>query len=436
MKKRLSVFLLILALLLAGCEVRKTSGRETDAEPPIPALSTPAVPVRDDTDEDVPPSPVTEAPTTAETTEAAAASEEFSVDPNDAELTAYFEENPAFTQIAGPNCDPSILAVVCSAPYLEGLPAPTATWNEGEYDRLILCPRWIGSMADVWQINRTWEGDEEEAQWDGPIYTALCEAGDCYSAALDRPEGGALWAVSITVPEYAYGSLELNYNGRYGTLAREFVMDNSAAINAAAHTMDPYLAELLADWIGPDPFYAFLREAYRSNKDPWAAIQNYCTTLLDYGDGAAYTASQGEMDGDTYYMEAAMLRESYDPGEGSVADRAEGQARRYAEIGNKEGILGIDWDKNDPLYFDLKGLTVYNPTLLAREVAVTVNGVEVGTYALTEGDLVTLLDVSVSEIPADTAIRIELRVTKSRGEPSAAILEVWPGVGGNISGSR
>ena len=437
MKQRLLVCLLILALLLAGCGVRGGAEAETKAEVPIPALSTPAVQERDDTDEDVP-APGTETPTATAATEAPAlaeATESFQADPNDPELTNYFEENPAFTRIAGPNCDPSILAVICNAPNLDGVPAATATWNEGEYDQLILCPRWIGSMVDVWEISRSWNG-EEEVQLEGPVYSALCEAGDCYAAALDRPEGGSRFAVSVTVPEYAYGYLELNYNGRYGTLAREFVMDNSAAINAAAQTMDPYMAQLLADWIGPDPFYAFLRSAYRSNIDPWAAMQKYCTTLLDYGDGAAYTASQGEMEGDTYRMEAAMLREGYDPGEGSIADRAEGQAKRYAEIGNQEGILGIDRDKNDPLYFELKGLTVYNPTLLAQEVEVKVNGIDAGTYALNEGDLITLLDVQVEEIPADTAIKIEVRITKSRGEPSAAILELWPGVGGNISGSR
>ena len=157
---------------------------------------------------------------------------------------------------------------------------------------------------------------------------------------------------------------------------------------------------------------------------------------LDFGDSAAYTVCQGEMDGDSYRLQAARLREGYDPGAGSIAERTAAQAARYAEIGNAGGILAEGHTEGETLYFDLNGLTIFNPTLLAREVTITVNGIETGTYDLTEGDFITLLDVCAGELPADVPIQVEIKVTDSRGDPNAAILEAWPGVGGNISGAR
>lgn len=434
MKKTILVCLLILALLLGGCATEGGVVSGTEEKPTVPTLASPAVPEGSDTDEELPASS-TEAAEPASTEPLRTEPEHW--DPEDGELSAYFDENPAFTAIAGPNCDPSILAVLYNDPFADGEPKPTVVWNEGEFDRLVICPRWIGSMIDVWQIERSLEDGEETERLEGPVYTAVCESGDSYGAALERPDAAAKWAVSVTVPEFGNAYLELNYNGRYGTPAYEYLTDNSAAINAAAQTMDPAYAEIAANELGEDFFYAFLRAAFRSGKDLWAAIEQYCSPIGDYGDGAAYTQCECEMEGDTCRMDAAQLREGYDPGsDGSVADRAEAQAQRYAEIGNAEGILGIDPERNEALYFDLKGITVYNPTLLAQEVQITVNGEDAGTFSLTEGDFVTLLDLGLEKLPADTAIRVEARVTRSRGPAEAAILELWPGLGGNISGSR
>ncbi len=437
MKKQLIVCLLILALCLGGCAIEKTPGPGTASEPTVPTPSVPVGTETKDTDEDLNSptreAPSTEAPTAETPTESAA--EPRNPESERSELADNFQENPAFTRIAGPNCDPSILAVIYNEPFVNGEAATSALWVDGEYDRLVLCPRYVGSMIDVWRISHSEDGGEETTL-EGPVYYAVCEEEDCYGAALERPEGEAKWAVSVTVPEYAYACLELNYNGRYGTPAYEYLTDQSAVINAAAQTMDPLIAKDLAESFGEDPFYAFLRTALRSRKDPWAAMQQYCSPLGDYGDAAAYTVCQGEMEGDTYYLEAARLRESYDPGEGSPAERAEAQAKRFAEIGNRDGILGVDASRTETPYFELLGLTVYNPTLRAAEVSVRVNGQDAGTYPLTEGDFVTLLDVKAERIPADTAIRIEITVTDSRGDPNAALLEVWPGIGGNISGAR
>lgn len=434
MTKRLLACLLLFVLLLGACSAEKPRTSDTEQAPTAPTLSKPTLDSLDDTEEEVRP-PVTEA-AEPESTEVPHTEPE-RWDPDEAEVTAYFEENPAFTAIAGQNCDPSILAVLYNEPYVDGELKPTAIWNEGEYDRLVIIPRYVGSVVDAWRIE--WGVDGEDEAWflDGPVYSAFCEAGDSYGAALERPDAAPRWALTVTVPEFADGHMELAYNGRYGTPAYEYLMDNSAAINAAAQTMDPMYAELAANYVGEDFFYAFLRAAFRGGKDPWAAIDQYCSPIGDLGDAAAYTKCECEMDGNTCRMDAARLREGYDPGSDcSVADRAEAQAQRYAEIGNRDGILGIDPELNEALYFDLKGLTVYNPTLLAQEVSVTVNGEDAGTFPLTEGDFVTLLDISMEQLPADTAVRVEVRVTRSRGAADAAILELWPGLGGNISGAR
>ena len=224
------------------------------------------------------------------------------------------------------------------------------------------------------------------------------------------------------------------YNGRYGTYAYEY-LTNNAVLNDTMR-IDPGIAVEVTNIVGEDAFCALLRTAARMGRDPWAVMERYCSPLGDIGDSAAYTVCQGEMDGDTYYLEVARLHENYDPGDGSIAERAAAQAARYAEIGNEQGILGPERDGGEALYFDLDGITVYNPTLLAREVTVKVNGIETGTYDLTEGDFVTLLDICAGELPADVPIQVEIRVTESRGDPKAAILEVWPGIGGNISGAR
>lgn len=437
MKRRVLACLLILALLFAGCAAQKTPSSETGAMPVTNAPSEPLTTETADTEENIvltteAPEPLTTEPVVTESTEPTPPVTE----PEVTEPAPELSENPAFTELAGPNCDPAILAVLYNAPFVDGDPIQTEVWNEGEYDRLVICPRWIGSEVTAWQILYAQDEDGEFEYLEGPIYSSVCEAGSCIGAALDRPEGGPAWALSVTAPDGSAANFELSYNGRYGTYAYEYLTDNSSTLAEDSLSIEPEVAEVLIDDVGEDTFSAFLREAARQRKDPWAVMYRYCTNLSGcFGDSMAYTICQGDMDGDTYYLEAAFMHENYDPDEGSVAERAAWQAALYAEIGNDMGIHGPESDSTEPLYFELDGLTVINPTLLAQEVTITVNGIEIGAFELTEGDFVTFLNVSVEELPADTSIRIEVRVTESRGDPNAAILEVWPGVSGNISGA-
>ena len=432
MPKRIFVCLLILALLASGCTAQTRPSGESESGSPTLPPSAPVVTGRADTDEDL---PSTNTPTEASATEPRM-TEPTETEPAETEPPVSMVENTAFTGIAGSDCDASILGVLCNAPFVNGEPVQTEVWCEGEYDQLVICPRWVGSEVAAWQIVRWQDEEGENERLEGPVYTAVCEEGTCIGAALDRPEGGAAWAVSVTAPDGSNANYELYYNGRYGTLACEYLTDNAAGLNGEAERMDPTLVDEMTGQVGDDVFYSLLRAAARIRKDPWAVLERYCSPLCDFGDSAAYTVCQGEMEGDTYYLEAARLRENYDDASGSIAERTAHQAALYDEIGNEGGILGIDPTASEALYFDLNGLTVYNPTLLAQEVTITVNGIETGTYELTEGDFITLLDVCCGELPTDEPIRIELRVTESRGDPAAAILEVWPGVGGNISGAR
>jgi hypothetical protein len=429
MNRRILICILLAALTVTGCTAADTPSTTPPTAAPTTAITAPpeTVPPETAPSETPTPEPPATEPAEPEPTQTAAPV---------TEPSAGLAENPAFTAIAGPDCDDAILAVICSAPFAEDGPAPTETWNEGAYDQLRICPRWIGSEVSAWEIRRWQDEEGENERLEGPVYSYVCGENTCIAAALDRPEGAPAWAILVTAPDGATGSLVLAYNGRYGTLSREYLTADAAAFCEERLDAEAEYLCILETVVEEQALSALLRAAERMEKEPWVALRRFCSPLCDFGDAAAYTIFRGEMEGDTYYLETARMREGYDPCEGSIADRVAGQAQRYAEIGNAEGILGVDREAGEDLYFDLNGLTVYNPTLLAREVAVKVNGIEIGTYELTEGDFVTLLEICCGELPGDVPVQVEVRVTGSRGDPEAAILEVWPSVGGNVSGSR
>ena len=423
MKLRILICLLCLCLLTAGCAPRgavPTEGAVGFTATAAGTLSTETVLASVSTEE-------TSLPSTSVSTTAAEPSQTEALPPEG------LRENEAFTAIAG-DCDGAILGVLYNAPFVDGDPIPTAVWSEGEYDQLVIYPRYVGSEVCAWRI--VWTGEEGQTrELEGPVYSAICAQGDCFAAALDRPEGAASWVVTVKSPDGAEAGLELNYNGRYGTFAYEYLTDDAASPLRREY---PELEALygLETVLGAEELHAFLRAAVREKLDPWASMKRFCAPLADFGDSAAYTCWQGEMDGDTYELQAVRLRENYDPGEGSLEERAAAQARQYAEHGNEGGILGPDGTDGEALVLDLTGLTVYNPTLLAQKVRVRVNDEDVGVFDLTEGDFCTLLELNCTGLRADVPIRVTLHVEQSRGAAGAAILEVWPGIGGNISGAR
>ena len=418
------IVILILSLVLSACAGQRLPSDAPGSEAPnsdtLPAMS--VLPGEQ------PETAFSEAPVTAfsqqESTSATA-----EPDPKPGALT----ENTAFADLAGP-CDGSVLALLYNAPFADGEPAPSIVWNEGEYDQLVVYPRYVGSTVSVYRVSYDAEGKPELENT--PAYTAVCAQGDSIGAALDRPEGGPCWIVSVQAPNGAEAACELAYNGRYGTPAYEYLTDPSAS---SLYRQLPEPEELgdLEGVLGRDVLWSFLRAAARAGIDPWQAMTSYCAPYADMGDSAAYTLSACEMEGDTCRLEAVLLRENYDPGEGSLAERAAAQAALYEQIGNAGGILKPDAAEGEALYADLKGITVYNPTLLARTVSVTVNGTDAGTFQLTEGDFCTLLELDFAKLPADRPAEILVRVTEARGgDPSRAVLELWTALSGNISGAR
>lgn len=416
--------ILILTLILSACAGQRMPSEAPESETPnrntisadstLPGEQTEAV--------------MTDAPVTAFSHQQNVTSSAES-DPIPGTLT----ENTAFAHLAGP-CDGSVLAVLCNAPFADGDPAPSIVWNQGEYDQLVVCPRYVGSTVSAYRVSYDAEGKPELEN--APAYTAVCAEGDSIGAALDRPEGGPCWIVSVQAPNGAETACELVYNGRYGTPAYEYLTDPSAS-ELYRQLPEPEALGALEGVLGRDVLWSFLRASARAAIDPWQAMKRFCAPYADMGDSAAYTRSCCEMEGDTCRLEAVLLRENYDPGEGSLAERAAAQTALYEQIGSAGGILKPDAEEGEALYVDLKGLMVYNPTLLARTVSVTVNGADAGTFQLTEGDFCTLLDLDFTKLPADRPVEILVRVTQAKGDdPSRAVLELWTNLSGNISGAR
>lgn len=107
--------------------------------------------------------------------------------------------------------------------YSEGDPIPTVIWNEGEYDKLVIVPRYVGSRVCAY---RAWYDDEGYLNTDEtPVYETVAEDGCEIGASLERPEGGAAWYVSIELPNGRSAGMTLHYNGRYGTPLYEFLQE-------------------------------------------------------------------------------------------------------------------------------------------------------------------------------------------------------------------
>ncbi len=449
MRKHFFGVMTAVALLLAGCSTRDTDfdfGNKFSLHPPnSSALQTTenAVPMTESSA-----LPTTEAPS-ASTTEAPVITTEAPENPTEApetsaEPTASSDtakpvddtllsgENTAFHKMVG-SCDGSLLGVVYNAPFRLGEPASTITWNEGEYDRLVIYPRWVGSEVSAWQLSRGESG--ELVRGDSPVFSTVCGEGDCIAAALDRPEGDSIWMLQINSPEGDSASLELKYNGRYGTPTLEYLANPNCS-NLTVSLPDVEDLSWMEEILGANPLYSFLRAVDRAGLDPWQAIYDYCEPLSAWDDSAAYTIYHGDLYEGTYFLELGRVHENYDSGSGNIYDRLTAQYETYQKIGNSMGILAPGHKDGEALYVDLKGITVYNPTLLVKSVSVTVNGLSMGTYQLTEGDFCTLIELNVTEQKAYQPVLVEVHVEKCRCKASDAILEVWGSLGGNISGAR
>ena len=180
---------------------------------------------------------------------------------------------------------------------------------------------------------------------------------------------------------------------------------------------------------------SFCRAAARAGLDPWQASHQYFSELTEcVGDSAAFTVSRCEMEGDSCSVQAARFHENgYQSSHPSLAEDVAAQYELFSQ-----GDAGIQLRQGeDELYFDLHGITVYNRTLLARTVEITVNGVLQGSFELSREDFITLIPLEITKLPGDRPVEIRIRITNVEAQvPDLAILDAWPGLGGSISGSR
>ena len=377
-------------------------------------------------------------------------------------------ENTAFLSITGgAELNDNVLGVICNGSALEGT-APTVVWNEGEQDPLVICPRYPGSTVEARWFQR-FEGTSVDMESVTPRFTVLCRQGDSIGAALERPaEDGSGWLVTVRTPDGQEGGWILTHNSQNGTPAYEYLIGGSYDWESEEdkpseyqHLGDYFLNKNASD-VGYDYQFIFNRssEMLRSLTRPLGEglLCSY-SRILPYhngptcawnewiaDEGTFWTVSKSQMQGDTCCTEAAVVHEYYmeeigrdtgiwAPRDLSVEETAVRQAELFAER-RLLGYVGVA-DEDVVLHFDLTSVRVYNPTLNAKTVSITVNGQEAGSFSLTEGDFFTMIPLDYPDLPGDHAVRVEARVTEcSFGTPEQAVLVLWPNLNSIFVGGR
>lgn len=378
-------------------------------------------------------------------------------------------ENTAFLSITGgAELNDNVLGVICNGSALEGT-APTVVWNEGEQDPLVICPRYPGSTVEARWFQR-FEDYSVDMESETPRFTALCGQGDSIGAALERPEDGSGWFVTVRTPDGQEGGWILTRNSQNGTPAYEYLIGGSYDWEPeVSQDYQKIIDDHLLVEIGEDAGYDYQFIVYRSSQMLRSLTRPLSEGLLcsisrclshdgplfvwskwvDDSDAfIIWTVSKSQMQGDTCCTEAAVVHAYYmeeigrdtniwAPSDLSVEETAVRQAELFAErrmLGyNPERVA----DEDVVLHFDLTSVRVYNPTLNAKTVSITVNGQEAGSFSLTEGDFFTNIPLDYPDLPGDHAVRIEARVTEcSFGTPEQAVLVLWPDMGSIFVGGR
>ena len=364
--------------------------------------------------------------------------------------------------------DTSVLAAIYNAPFPDGSPTPTVVWNEAEQNRLVIYPRYAGSTVSARRIIR--DADGNGAIEETPVYTTVCGEGDCIGAALERPEVPC-WVITVQTPDGAEGSWVLTRNSQYGTPTYEYLtcggdtgassdpfsgseFYGSIAEQQLRHTGydsrvgNEYVYHLLP-YNNSNPFVllgesmlsAIVRALEPFGKDASSWMWN--NWFAD--EGTVYMQMETEMEGDTCRMKAAVFFELYmdemyaedlNPRDRTMEETVAWQAERFSE----ERIIGAAGhlaEEGEEVYFNLQGLLVFNPTLSAKTVSITVNGADAGRYTLTEGDFYTWIPFDGPNLPGDKPVAVEVRVVDTYfGAPDRAILDLWPEMRSIFRGGR
>lgn len=348
----------------------------------------------------------------------------------------------------------SVLAVICNEADAEGDFTPTVIWNEGTQDRLLICPRYEGSTVSASRITYS---EETGYALEAPAYSTVCGPDACIGAAFERPEQNPAWLITVSTPDGKEGSWILGRN-EYGTPGWEFVTaENStyqptgsiyASERAAGATaikllkasgyssvdliryyddgdnIDSLLRSVgksilpsvarVTDHFGPDPFdWLFDELDFSPDPDTDEPTWMICEQQLRNGVWALDTARVHAM-----YLDEAWNKD--------LAEKVAIQAERFAEK-RMLGYAGQMAETGEDLHFDLHGLLVYNSTLSAKTVSITVNGEDAGEFSLTEGDFFTWIPLEYADLLGDRPVHVELRVVDTYfGTAEQSVLGLIP----------
>jgi len=337
--------------------------------------------------------------------------------------------------------DDSILAAICNGPFSDE-EAPTVIWNEGTQDQLRIYPRYAGSTVSARRIGFSSTLWEEET----PTYSAVCDAGDFIGAALERPElYDPIWVITVQTPDGREGRWILDRN-EYGTPDWEFVSARCVKYVSKDDGLDGDFSEyyfeprMLRETAYAQKYNYDLPYKLGIGESMGRSLQHAMEPFdFDYvhwldryylnDESTVWNKIQNQMRGDTCSLDAAVeyeyynslyqrfanpLSSNYDEDlgydyPGTVAESVAFQAQQFA----KERLIsawGTIADEDVELHFDLHGLLVYNLTLSAKTVSITVNGEDAGAFSLTEGDFFTWIPLKYADLPGDRPVHVELRV--------------------------
>lgn len=189
--KRLCLILALLCLLLCACGRKTASSKATEASATAAGAASepsPTAPATDTPVSTLP--PVTEPP---------------------------MAENTAFA----PYVRDGALAVLVNEPFEAPL-AETEVWIEGEYERMYIIPRYVGSYVNLYGI--VWSEDGSYTYTDKAVKSTLAVDGCIIYSAMTRPEGAPMWYIEVVAPNGESASYFLTYDGRDGTPSLEYLL--------------------------------------------------------------------------------------------------------------------------------------------------------------------------------------------------------------------
>ena len=82
--------------------------------------------------------------------------------------------------------------------------------------------KYVGSWVNVFGV--TWESGRLNVG-DKALYSFRTGQGDVIGGSFDRPDGGAMYYLTVTAPDGTDFGEYLTYNGRWGSPQKEYLMD-------------------------------------------------------------------------------------------------------------------------------------------------------------------------------------------------------------------